>query len=226
MMMNSSSAVTTRSFNLSGMSRRRQHFYDRLASVYPISSYLFHAEAHRVALEQASVRDGMNILEVATGSGELFRRLVQKNPTGKTVGLDLSQAMAARTQRIAQRKNPGSKCFCHSASACKLPLADRSFDRVFSCLMMELLDRDKQLTALMEFRRVLRPGGRLTLVLIGEDSPAFNWIFRRCVRVVPAFWGIQIEKEIHEGLQQAGFRIVSSGRVRQNGYPTLILTLE
>ncbi len=208
------------------MAKRTRRVYDRLATVYPVSSYLFHSAAHRVALEMSGVRDGKRILEVGTGSGELFRRLVSLNPKGRTIGIDFSHAMAARTHRTARERFPHSSCSCNTASACSLPLADQSFDFVFSSLMMELLDPVRQRAALEEFHRVLRPGGRLTLVLIGEDSDVFNWLFRRCVRIVPAFWGPQIESTTQSHLEKIGFHMVQSRRVRQNGYPTLILTLE
>jgi ubiquinone/menaquinone biosynthesis C-methylase UbiE len=36
----------------------------------------------------------MRVLEIATGSGEMFRRLIRANRSGATVGLDLSPNMA------------------------------------------------------------------------------------------------------------------------------------
>lgn len=208
------------------MAKRTRRVYDRLAAIYPASSYLFHATAQRVAIEISGVRDGSRVLEVGTGSGELFRKLVSGNSSGVTVGIDYSHRMASRTDRTAREKFPQASCACHTASACSLPLADASFDFVFSCLMLELLDRQRQRAAIEEFRRVLKPGGRLTIVLIGEDSKVFNWLFYWCVRIAPAFWGAQVEDRMMELLRRAGFRLVESRRVRQNGYPALVLTLE
>jgi ubiquinone/menaquinone biosynthesis C-methylase UbiE len=69
---------------------RTRRVYDRLASVYPLSTALFHSRAHRCALEISGLRDGMLILEVATGSGEMFRRLVPANRSGFTLGVDFA----------------------------------------------------------------------------------------------------------------------------------------
>src|SRR5918912_643236 len=85
---------------------RTRRVYDRLAAVYPLSTMLFHSRAHRCALEVSGIRDGMRVLEVATGSGEMFRRLVRANKNGATVGVDLSPNMAARTQQRARRSFP------------------------------------------------------------------------------------------------------------------------
>ena len=59
---------------LAGRTRR---VYDRLAAVYPVSTMLFHSRAHSCALGASGLRDGMKVLEVATGSGEMFRRLIR-----------------------------------------------------------------------------------------------------------------------------------------------------
>jgi len=66
---------------------RTRRVYDRMAAVYPVSTLLFHSRAHRCALEASGLSDGMRVLEVATGSGEMFRRLVRANRGGATIGV-------------------------------------------------------------------------------------------------------------------------------------------
>ena len=66
-------------FNFLPKNTRR--VYDILAEVYPISTLLFHSNAHKVALSLAGITDGMKVLEVATGSGEMFRRLPARRPS-------------------------------------------------------------------------------------------------------------------------------------------------
>jgi hypothetical protein len=58
--------------------------YDLVAGIYPLSTLLFHEKAHKVALSLSGISDGMRVLEVATGSGEMFGRLVHINPRGLT----------------------------------------------------------------------------------------------------------------------------------------------
>ena len=75
----------------------------RLSAFYPLSTMFFHSRAHRSVIGASGISDGMKVLEVATGSGEMFRRLVRANPTGTTVGLDLSPNMAAYTLGLRGR---------------------------------------------------------------------------------------------------------------------------
>src|SRR5690242_19787101 len=160
---------------LAGRTRR---VYDRLAAVYPVSTMLFHARAHRYALDVSGLRDGMKVLEVATGSGEMFRRLVRANGSGSTVGVDLSPNMAARTQRLARRRFPASQAHCQAVDARNMPFRSESFDAIFCCYLLELLSAEDIVSTLGEFRRILRSQGRLTLVLIGQNTAVFNAFYK------------------------------------------------
>src|ERR1039457_3937007 len=118
---------------------RTRRVYDRMAAVYPVSTMLFHSRAHRCALEASGIADGMRVLEVATGSGAVFRRLVRANDSGAPMGGDLSPNRAARTQRLARRKFPQARTHCQAVDAPHMPFRGEAFDAVFCCYMLELL---------------------------------------------------------------------------------------
>jgi ubiquinone/menaquinone biosynthesis C-methylase UbiE len=208
------------------MARRTRLMYDALAGVYPISAYLFHAKAHRAAIELSGLRDGMNVLEVATGSGELFQRLLATNRTGWTAGIDLSPRMAAHTKAKTLRQFPGARVVCSAADVCQLPFPDDFFDAVFCCFVFELIDDTSVEDAVAELRRVVRPGGVVSMVIIPEDDTSFfSRLYQACGRVVPAFWGRRIEKELLEMFARHGFHVRNSRRVRQTGYLSRVVTL-
>jgi ubiquinone/menaquinone biosynthesis C-methylase UbiE len=194
-----------------------------MAAVYPVSTMLFHSRAHRCAVELAGIHDGMRVLEVATGSGEMFRRLVRANRGGSTVGVDLSPNMAARTQRCARREFPAARTHCQAVDARHLPFRDGSFDAVICCYLLELLSADDIVLTVREFHRVLRRNGRLALVLIGQNTAFFNSIYRVLGKVAPAFWGRQVEQRVPELIAAGDFRIVRDQMVRQSLYPSRVL---
>jgi len=202
---------------------RTRRVYDRLAAVYPLSTMFFHSRAHRCALGESGLRDGMQVLEVATGSGEMFRRLVRANKSGTTVGVDLSPNMAARTQRTARRKFPQAKTHCQAVDARHMPFPNESFDAIFCCYLLELLSADDIVLTLGEFRRILRPRGRLTLVLIGQNTASFNAVYKVLGKVAPAFWGRQVEQRMPELIEAARFEILQDRTVRQGFYPSRVL---
>ncbi len=203
---------------------RTRRVYDRLSGVYPASTFFFHSKAHRRAMEVCEIRDGMKVLEVATGSGEMFRRLVKVNPSGATIGLDLSPNMAAKTQRRARMEFPNARTQCKAVDARYMPYRDDTFDAVVCCYMLELLSSDDIVRALLEFRRVLRRRGTMTLVLIGENTEIFNQLYKVAGKVAPAFWGRQVEQDIPELIESLDFRIVTDRMVKQTGYPSRVLT--
>lgn len=210
--------------NGGALAARTRRVYDRLAAVYPVSTFLFHSKAHRAALAASGIENGMRVLEVATGSGEMFRRLVEANPRGSTWGVDLSPNMAARTLRQARKEFPSAHTACQAVDARHLPFRDGSFDAIFCCYLLELLGGDGVARALAEFRRVLRPYGTLNMVLIGQCQPGFNRIYKALGSLVPAFWGRQVSSWAADLVEAHQFHIESDRTVHQTLYPSRVLT--
>jgi len=205
---------------------RTRRVYDRLSGVYPVSTMLFHSRAHRCAMEISGISDGMKVLEVATGSGEMFRRLVRANGSGSTIGVDLSPKMAARTQREARQRFPHAQTYCQAVDARHMPFRNATFDAIFCCYLLELLAADDIARTLREFRRVLRDRGNLTLVLIGQNTQVFNTAYKVATKVAPAFWGRQVERRVPEMISLARFEILHDRTVQQGFYPSRVLVAQ
>jgi malonyl-CoA O-methyltransferase len=105
------------------------------------------------------------VLDLGCGTGRATAALKRRYPRAQVLALDLAPGMlreAARHQKLLRR----FARICGDA-AC-LPLADASVDLVFSSLMLqwcEPLD-----AALLEIRRVLKPGGFLCFSTLGPDT--------------------------------------------------------
>ncbi|SRR4051794_10631676 len=204
--------------------RGTRQVYDLLSGVYPLSTYFFHSKAHEEAIALSGIRNGMRVLEVATGSGEMFGRLTDLNPDGITVGLDLSPRMAARTQRIARAESASVSAHCGAVDARIMPFRDNTFDAIMCCYLLELLSGDDIVVTLQEIWRVLRPRASFTLVLIGQNTGFFNRMYKLGGTVAPAFWGRQVEERIPDIIESLDFRIVNQKQVRQGFYPSRVLT--
>ena len=203
---------------------RTKRVYDHLSRIYPASTFFFHSKAHKIALEMSGLRDGMKVLEVATGSGEMFRRLVRNNPDGYTCGVDLSPNMAARTQAHARKMFPQASLHCQAVDARSLPYRDGSFDSIFCCYLFELLSTDDIFMTMEEMQRVLKPRGKLTTILIGQQAEFFNKAYLVASSLVPAFWGRQMDNSAQGILEATGFRVTQEQLVRQGFYHSRVLT--
>jgi ubiquinone/menaquinone biosynthesis C-methylase UbiE len=205
------------------IAERTRRVYDHISAIYPASTFFFHSKAHRCLLRHTGIQDGMQVLEIATGSGEMFRRLVRANPSGKTFGLDLSPNMAARTQRRARQEFPSAEAHCGAVDVRSMPFRNASFDAVVCCYLLELLGQDDIRLTLREIARVLRPGGKFSLVVIGQNAKTFNRIYGVCGSLVPAFWGKQVERSVPALIGKTGLKIIADDLVRQTGYPSRVL---
>ena len=105
------------------------------------------------------------LLDIGTGTGRLLELLAPRVAAG--LGVDASRAMLALAR--ARLAGPGlSHCAVRQADMYNLPLADRSYDLVV--LQMVLHYAEDPQAALAEARRVLRPGGQLLVIDLGEHA--------------------------------------------------------
>src|SRR4051812_16770162 len=121
-------------------------------------------------LDLAEVGPGMQVLDVACGTGVVTRLAAERvGSGGRVVGLDVNPDMLSVAQRLAPVG--GASIEWLEASALEMPLLDAAFDVVL-CQhgLQQFPDRP---TALREMRRVLAPGGRLGLCVWSriEASP-------------------------------------------------------
>ena len=136
----------------------------------------------RRALVQAGLRSGMRLLDVAVGTGAVAREARRITP--EVIGLDLSAGML----RVARANLPGVPLIQSEGEA--LPLSDASVDMVS---MGYALRHVADLGVLFaEFRRVLRPGGRVLLLEIARPEGRVAHAVARfwLGRVVPALSGL------------------------------------
>ncbi len=114
-------------------------------------------------LELAAIRPGERVLDVGCGTGDLTLRAArQAGPSGKVYGIDAAPGMVAEAKRKAKRAKTAVQFLVEPVEALGFP--DGSFDVALSSLVMHHLPGDLKRRALIEVRRILRPGGRLVIV--------------------------------------------------------------
>jgi demethylmenaquinone methyltransferase / 2-methoxy-6-polyprenyl-1,4-benzoquinol methylase len=129
--------------------------YTRVEAILGLGSGRRH---RRGALRRAGLVAGMRVLDVAVGTGLVAAEAVRiAGPAGLVMGIDPSAGMLAASTGLA-----GVPLVQGRAEA--LPFAARSFD--FVSLGYALRHVDDLSATFSEFRRVLKPGGRLMLLEI------------------------------------------------------------
>lgn len=165
-----------------------------------------HFGRHLVAV--ANVEPGQRLLDVASGRGAvLFPSAEQVGQSGDVVGIDLADEMARATNEEAARRGLAARVRVMDAENLDFP--DAAFDRVLCGFgIMFFPDQER---ALGEFRRVLRPGGRLgvstwCVTSTSELEPVLTELGMRPPR--HPGW-ITEPEDLSRVLTQAGFTDVS-----------------
>ncbi|MFQ5817635.1 MAG: class I SAM-dependent methyltransferase [Terriglobia bacterium] len=159
-----------------------------IVRAYNFFSYLYGNTAARLeregvnrGLRQVRVQPGARVLEVAVGTGVVFERLRQRvGARGHLVGVDLAPGMLAATRRRV------GEAWLVRADARALPFPTETFDIVWSSYLLDLIPTDELTPLVGEFRRVLKPGGRLLLVNFSKNSARLTrW--ERAYRLTPTW---------------------------------------
>jgi arsenite methyltransferase len=109
-------------------------------------------------------------LDVGCGPGTVTASLARAaGPEGLALGVDVSEPMLAR----AVRAESGPQVGFLRADAQRLPLRDDTVDAVVSIAMLQLIPDPA--TALAEMSRVLKPGGRLAVMVPTAGNPGPLW---------------------------------------------------
>lgn len=150
--------------------------FDAIASRYDLLNDLMTAGLHRrwkrEAIRRLDPREGMKILDLCAGTGDLARLAhARMNRIGLAVALDFSPGMmtAGRKRSGASGLDENDKIAWTGGDACRLPFPDGTFDG--AVVGFGLRNVASIEAALLETFRVLRPGGRF----VSLDTAGPEW---------------------------------------------------
>ena len=162
--------------------------YRKIAPSYDLWAWLTESKARNRCLELAAIKDGEHVLEVAVGTGLAFEMILEANPSGRNEGIDLTEAMLSRAEKKAAKSGLDNYRL-RVGDAYDLDFPDDSFDVLINNYMFDLLPQQDFRTVLEEFKRVLRPGGRLVMISMTKGERWYNGLWERIYRINPALLG-------------------------------------
>jgi len=168
-------------------------YYDRIGRMLDLGSGPWY---RRRTLHMAGLRPGMRLLDVATGTGLVARGAAEiLGDPSRVIGVDPSRGMLGEA-----RKALASPLVQGRAEA--LPFRAGAFDMLSMGFALRHVP-DLELT-FREYRRVLKPGGRLLLLEVSRpDSPVSRWLIRaHFQRVLPFLTRISTRSEPAELLMR------------------------
>ncbi|MFP4295006.1 MAG: bifunctional demethylmenaquinone methyltransferase/2-methoxy-6-polyprenyl-1,4-benzoquinol methylase UbiE [Halothiobacillaceae bacterium] len=143
---------------------------DRYDLMNDVMSFGIHRLWKRVALEHSGLRRGMRALDLASGTGDLARRMASMvGREGMVLLSDINFSMLRNGRRKLDDHGVIGNVDYLISDAESLPFPDNHFDVVTIGFGLRNVTRKER--ALAEMYRVLRPGGR---VLVLEFSRPVN----------------------------------------------------
>lgn len=139
------------------------------------------------AVKMIRRRQPADILDVATGTGDLAIKLAREIAGVRVTGVDLSEQMLAIGRDKVRLAGLSDRISLSKADCLALPMADASFDAVTVAYGVRNFEHHAQ--GYREMARVLRPGGMLCVVELSVPQsrlvrPFYELYTRRIIPVI------------------------------------------
>lgn len=196
-------------------------------NVTAIKGSFFKYVLHKSIELGAGRNDGLNILEVGTNNGEHLRFVESgwKN-LGSYIACDVREPDLGSLEYF---ESQGVKFVL--ASLEDLPFEDNSFDRIILTCVLHHVNNPER--AILELRRVLKPGGKLSILL--PNDPGLMYRLSRAFTTLPIaiskglFWEVQLNHALeHKGNFLSLFRLLryifGNDKMKVLGWPFFFST--
>jgi SAM-dependent methyltransferase len=128
----------------------------------------WYGEVTRQMLDLAQIQPGQRILDIAAGAGEPAVSAAERvGPGGYVLATDISEGIVELALQVARERGL-RQIETRVMDGEKLDLPDASFDAVLCRLGLMYMPHPA--TALSEWRRALRPGGRVAVVVFSTPD--------------------------------------------------------
>lgn len=172
--------------------------FDRIAPRYDALNHLlsFHIDKRwrRKVAKVVAQSKPQTILDLATGTADLALVLAKRNPESHLIGLDIAEQMLEIGREKVKQHGLEAQIELMAGDAASLPFPDGHFDAVtVSFGVRNFSELDK---GLREIRRVLKPGGSLSILEFSLPTrfpikQAYRFYLKKILPVV----GKQVSKD-------------------------------
>jgi len=144
--------------------------FDRIAARYDamnrVLSFGLDRGWRRRTVRELQLGEAPRVLDLATGTGDLAIDIARMHRDARVVGLDPSPRMLAVAQAKLVRRGLADRITLVRGDAQQLPYRDHEMDA--ATIAFGIRNVPDRAAALREMARVVRPGGRICVLELGE----------------------------------------------------------
>jgi demethylmenaquinone methyltransferase / 2-methoxy-6-polyprenyl-1,4-benzoquinol methylase len=214
-------------YKLTDKGTRVQQMFNQIAPRYDLLNRLLSLGIdrrwRRIAVRRLTVPDNGQVLDVATGTGDVALEIARQTAESVAVfGIDFSAEMVELGRQKIALSTYARRIELNVAPCELIPYAAGTF-------AFGIRNVDDRLQGLMEICRVLRPGGRLVVLEFSTPTSTlfrscYYWYFRRVLPIVGGFFSsfkayqylpdsvleFPSRQDFMALMKEAGFRSVSA----------------
>jgi ubiquinone/menaquinone biosynthesis methyltransferase len=139
-------------------------------------------------VQMLKIKGDETTLDIACGTGDITFEIARRLNSGQALGLDITQGMLDIAERKRREARAANVSF-HRGDIMRMPFPDETFDCVTGGYALRNVP--DVAGALVEIRRVLKPGGRFLSLDFGHPGNAlYRWLYIRYLIVVGSAVGL------------------------------------
>ena len=142
-----------------------QNMFNKISSKYDFFNHLttFYIDKYwrYKFIKKLTLNDNMNVLDIATGTGDIVIQICDKNKKIKGIGFDCAQNMLEIAKNKSKKKKMNNIEYIYGYAE-KLPFDSNSIDIITISFGMRNFNNYEE--ALKEINRVLKPNGTLAIL--------------------------------------------------------------
>jgi ubiquinone/menaquinone biosynthesis C-methylase UbiE len=199
--------------------------YDKISRWYDLLEGWSETKSKNEGLRKLDIAEGDTVLELGFGTGHGLVSLARAvGATGRVYGLDISEGMLRVARQEIESAGLAERVEFRLGDALNLPFEASTLDAVFMSFVLELFDTPEIPLVLKECQRVLRRGGRISVVALSKKGKPgamlrlYEWAheqFPKYVDCRPIF--------VQKALEGAGFQVIEATEQSIWGLPVEIV---
>ncbi len=196
--------------------------YRKVIWLYDFWSRITESKALTKVMEIADIRNRQNVLEVACGTGNIFKQIILKNPDGYNVGVDLSSDMLQKARQRLQ-KTGSENYVLQEGNVLNLNFKADYFDILINNFMIDLMPEETFDNIAGEFYRVLKQNGTVVIATFSFGTKMVHKFWYWTAKYLPGLLTGCRPVSFKEVLEKAGFVIKDVYQISQNTFPSEII---